>query len=224
MKLKKLIIIAVGIAVTMQSFAAYKMGSNKSSRPDGYINHHGYVDLGLPSGLKWATCNVGASSPSDYGNYYAWGETTTKSSYDETNSLTYGKDMSALQAAGIIGALGCLTMQYDAARANWGGNWRMPTKEECEELERVCKWTWAIQGGHKGYKITGPNGHSIFLPAAGWREESSLSFAGDYGFLWSSTPDESNTQRAFSPNFSRSSYYVGGDNRDNGRSVRPVIE
>ena len=135
------------------------------------INGHEYVDLGLPSGLKWATCNVGASSPSDYGNYYAWGETSTKSEYTESNSKTRGKNM------GDIGG----NSAYDAARANWGGSWRLPTKAEFEELLNRCTWTWTSQNGHKGYLVKGPNGRSIFIPAAGGRDGSSLYLAGEYG-------------------------------------------
>lgn len=103
------------------------------------INGHEYVDLGLPSGLKWATCNVGANSPSEYGDYYAWGETTTKTSYTYENSKTYNKKI------GDIGG----NASYDAARANWGGTWRMPTKEEFDELLNKCTCTWTTQGGKK---------------------------------------------------------------------------
>lgn len=95
---------------------------------NSYINGHEYVDLGLPSGLKWATCNVGANKPEDYGNYYAWGETGTKSSYGASNSKTYGKQMNDIKG----------NSQYDAARSNWGGSWRLPTEKELEELVNKC--------------------------------------------------------------------------------------
>ncbi|MDE6689885.1 MAG: hypothetical protein K2J86_08430, partial [Prevotella sp.] len=147
------------------------------------INGHEYVDLGLPSGLKWAICNVGASSPSEYGNYYAWGETTTKAEFTEENNKTWEKNIGDISG----------NSDYDAARANWGGSWRLPSKKECEELDSKCTWTWTTQGGHNGYKVTGPNGNSIFLPAAGWCLGSSLNDAGDDGRYWSSTPDESDT-------------------------------
>ena len=99
-------------------------GSRKSFTTNGQINGHDFVDLGLPSGLKWATCNVGASSPSEYGNYYAWGEVEPKESYTQENCLTWGQEIGDISG----------NPQYDAARANWGGTWRMPTKSEFEEL------------------------------------------------------------------------------------------
>ena len=189
-----------------------KKQSVKVSEPDGFVNDHGYVDLGLS--VKWATCNVGASSPSDYGDYYAWGETSTKSSYTEENSKTYGKSM------GNIGG----NSSYDVARYRWGGSWRLPTKAEFQELVDKCTWTWTTQGGHNGYKVTGKNGKSIFLPAAGYRYGASPNFVGEYGNYWSSTPDESNTNRAYGLYFSSSRHNVGWDGRGNGRSVRPVVE
>ena len=175
---------------------------------------HEYVDLGLPSGIKWATCNVGASSPFDYGNYYAWGETQSKDKYNGGNSITYGKRMGDISG----------NPQYDAARANWGGSWRLPTKVECEELKNKCIWTWTSQGGHNGYKVIGPNGNSIFLLAAGCRFGSSLDYAESYGYYWSSTPYESGTQYAYVLYFLSSNHSVGGSSRLSGQAVRPVSE
>ena len=178
------------------------------------INGHEYVDLGLPSGLKWATCNVGAKSPSEYGDYYAWGETTTKTRYTEENSKTYNKKIGEIRG----------NESYDAARVNWGGTWRMPTKAEFEELLNKCTWKWTSRGGNNGYNVTGPNGNSIFLPAAGYRRGTSFYYAGSYGVYWSSTPLESNTRYAYGLYFDRGSYDTGWNYRDNGRSVRPVSE
>ena len=175
---------------------------------------HEYVDLGLPSGLKWATCNVGANKPEDYGDYFAWGETKTKSTYDEYNSVTYGKNFSDIGGKS----------QYDAARANWRGIWRLPTIAEMVELENRCIWKWTTQNGVNGYKITGPSGNSIFLPAAGYRGGSSLYYAGEGGDYWSSTPDESDSDDAYSLYFNSSSQNVDWNCRDFGRSVRPVAE
>ena len=178
----------------------------------GRLNGHEWVDLGLS--VRWATCNVGASSPSDYGNYYAWGETKTKSSYTEGNSKTYNVDMPDISGE----------PKYDAATANWGEGWRMPTDEELEELIDKCDWQWTTQGGHNGYKVIGPNGNSIFLPAAGWRYGTSLANAGDGGYYWSSTPYGSFTLRAYYLNFFSGRHYVGWFNRYGGRSVRPVSD
>ncbi len=199
-------------------------GEEKSFKTESLINGHDWVDLGLPSGLKWATCNVGAGSPEDYGNYYAWGETTTKSTYSDDNSLTYGLSKSQLQSQGYIDVGGNLTPSHDAARANWGGSWRLPTKTDLEELEDRCTWTWTTQGGVKGYKVTGPNGNHIFLPAAGYRYGSSLYYARENGYYWSSTPHESNSYGACRLYFDSGAQSVYWSDRYYARSVRPVSE
>ena len=176
------------------------------------INGHEWVDLGLS--VKWATCNVGATLPSDYGDYFAWGEISTKSSYTENNSKTYKKHMGDIAG----------NSKYDAARANWGSTWRMPTKKEFQELKDQCIWTWTSQGGHSGYRVTSKtNGNSIFLPAAGWRSEESLNGVGSHGYYWSADP-YSNTNGS-SLGFD-SSYVTPRGNlyRAHGFSVRPVAE
>ena len=179
----------------------------------GVHNGHEWVDLGLS--VLWATCNVGASSPSDYGNYYAWGETDTKSSYWIDNSRTYEKSMGDISG----------NPSYDAATANWGDGWRMPTKEEFEELQNRCDWQLTTRGGHNGYDVTGPNGNSIFLPAVGLRCGSSLDGVRAGGHYWSSTPDWSNPECAYSLYFfDNGSHSVGWFNRSLGQSVRPVSD
>ena len=193
------------------------------AEPTGSINGYDYIDLGLPSGLKWATCNVGANNPEDYGNYYAWGETETKPIYHDTTSVTHGLIISELLSQGYIDGNNKLTSQHDAATANWGGTWRLPTKEELEELKNECTWTWTTQGGNNGYKVTGPNGNHIFLPAAGYRYGSSPYFAGERSYYWSSTPEE-NYDYAYYLYFDSSSRTVDWFIRYYGRSVRPVSE
>ncbi|MBR3915495.1 MAG: protein kinase [Bacteroidales bacterium] len=176
-------------------------------------NGHKYVDLGLS--VKWATCNVGASKPEDYGNYYAWGEVSWKSEYTEDNSITYGKNITDIKGSVL----------YDAARANWGGTWRLPTKAELEELKNKCTWKWTTQNGVNGYKVTGPNGNSIFLPAAGYREETSLIHDGYRGFYWSSTPyDYYADYAAYYLSFNGGREGVYYDDRDDGLTVRPITE
>ena len=141
----------------------------------GQILGHDYVDLGLS--VKWATCNIGADKPEDYGDYFAWGEAETKSEYTKENSATYGKDNFTF---------------HDAAAENWGGSWRMPTKAECEELISNCTCTWTIIDGHKGCKLTSEkNSNSIFLPAAGLRDEELFALADTMGNYWSSSSDKS---------------------------------
>ena len=180
---------------------------------DGQINGYDYVDLGLPSGLKWATCNVGASSPSEYGNYYAWGEVEPKSSYEGGNNVTNGKEIGDISG----------NSQYDAARANWGGTWRLPTIVEFAELIDNCIWIWTSEDGNYGCKVIGPTGNSIFLPAAGYCDGASVLNAGSYGGYWSSTPD-SNTRYSYRLNFYSSTYNTNCYYRYYGRSVRPVSE
>ena len=175
-------------------------------------NGHEYVDLGLS--VKWATYNVGANKPEDYGDYFAWGETTPKTNYSSDNCKTYGKQMSNISG----------NAQYDAATTNWGGSWRMPTKSEMQELIDKCIWTWTTQNGVNGYKVKGPNGNSIFLPVAGYRDGSSLYNAGNRGYYWSSTPYESYSNYAYYLSFNSSNHYMNNYHRDNGQSVRPVIE
>ena len=180
---------------------------------------HRYVDLGLPSGTKWATCNVGANSPEEYGNYYAWGETSTKSSYTHNNSRTYKVNLGEI--TGVPG--------YDPARAAWGSGWRLPTAQELQELVDRCVWEWTSQGAHYGYKVTGPNGNSIFLPAAGYCSESSLYYVGVHGWYWSSTPTEKGTTLAdmllfLSDDLSDDLCGVGAAPRVCGLSVRPVTD
>lgn len=142
-------------------------------------NGHEYVDLGLPSGLKWATMNIGASTPEGYGDYFAWGETETKNDYS-TDAYTYTDNPTVLPA------------NHDAAAVKWQGNWRMPTVNEYQELFNNCKKEWTTSNGVNGYKLTGTKtgykDKSIFFPAAGKRYNTMpLQSAETYGYYWSSS-------------------------------------
>ena len=147
------------------------------------------VDLGLS--VEWASCNVGAESPEEYGDYFAWGETATKSSYDESNSAIYGLSISELESRGIIDAAGNLTAAYDAATVNWGEGWRMPTTAEIQELIDNCTWKWTTNDGTisgvYGYEVTAPNGNSIFLPPAGYYRGMSHFYPSAHGYYASVT-------------------------------------
>ena len=183
-----------------------------------------YVDLGLS--VKWATCNIGTTIPEGYGDYFAWGETepATNNNYIPSNCATYGLGYSELKSQGYIDEKGNLTARYDAATANWEGYWRMPTKNEINELLKNCTWMWTTQNGVIGYKVTGPNGNSIFLPLAGFYDERLVHVNnGERGYIWCSTPNESDSY----------SIYLYGNNehglyykrvRYYGQSVRPVIK
>ena len=198
----------ISIIITLSCLLGLNMPL--SAQSTGTENGHEWVDLALPSGLKWATCNIGASSPEASGNYYAWGETTPKDEYN--SSLTYGNDISG-------------NVQYDVAAANWGEGWRMPTKEEMQELIDFCTWEWTKQNGYKGYNVTGPNGNSIFLPTTGCKYRSTFnSETCGEGFYWSSTPepDFASSNYAYEFNFRSSSYTVGCDYCGDGQAVRPV--
>ena len=190
-----------------------------------------WVDLGLPSGTLWATCNLGASSPEEYGDYFSWGETEPKESYSWSNYKW-------CNGTGDVMTKYCLSSEYgqvdnkesielsdDAARASWGGDWRIPTETELEELRVKCTWEWTTQNGYNGYKVTSKkNGQSIFLPAAGWRYDAYESRVGSDGYYWSSTPDEISADNACDLYFSEGYHFVDWDYRFDGRSVRPVLE
>ena len=197
--------------------SASSTGQNKTAYLSCPDNRHPHaIDLGLPSGTKWACCNVGASKPEGYGGYFSWGETKTKSSYTKENYLN-GNGTSYYIGKDIAGT------QYDAATTNWGASWVMPNKEQMDELYYKCTSEWTTKNGIKGRRFTGPNGASIFLPAAGYRWlQSILERKGTNGYYWSSTLSDSYDHRAWGRTF----YYSGDDyNYDEryiGESVRPV--
>lgn len=201
----------------------------ESNTPNnGTENGYAYVDLGLS--VKWATCNVGASQPEEYGDYFAWGETEPKEVYDwSTYKWCNGSPKTHTKYCtdsyfGTVDNKTTLEMSDDAAHANWGGSWRMPTKAERDELLEQCTWTWTTQNGVNGYKVTSKkNGNSIFLPAAGFRTySSSLQSAGSRGCYWSSMINSLNSL-AYVLDFNSDIVSSGGDSgRSFGNSVRPV--
>ena len=140
----------------------------------GYSQGHEWVDLGLS--VKWATCNIGASNPQEYGDYIAWGEVYEKSYYDDENCETFGKYYNSLPSS------------KDAARKRWGDTWRMPTETEVFELVTKCAYRWISKSGVLGYEFTGPNGNSIFIPAGGSIYGSSISDIGYEAMLWTTSP------------------------------------
>ena len=196
----------------------------------GILNGHDYVDLGLPSGTLWATCNVGSTTPEGYGDYFAWGETSPKINYSWlTYCLCDGPNNELIKYCnnwndgynGFTDALSTLEASDDAATANWGLGWRMPTHEEMEEL-MYCNKTHSIYNGVNGWLITGPNGNSIFLPAAGYCQIDYHSDANIMGYYWSSSLRAGNPNNAWFIVFNMDVFQVSDSYRDYGLSVRPV--
>lgn len=199
----------------------------------GPFNSHEWVDLG--TGVKWATCNVGASTPEAYGAFFAWGETSPKSEYkwdnykflvtgDSWSNVTFSK-YSTRSNRGAVDDKTRLDYGDDAARVIWGGSWRIPTRSELDELLTKCTWTWTTQGGKNGYKVTSKtNGNSIFLPAAGYQLDGTLYDCGSVGYYWSSSLFSSNPFGAHSLRFSTEEveWYIGA--RRSGFPIRPVSE
>ena len=195
------------------------------SCPDG--NHPHLIDLGLPSGTKWACCNVGAAMPDDYGGYYAWGETVEKSiyapetyqyAYEDANGSYYinGKKYTVINLGSDIAGT-----QYDVAHVKWGGKWQIPSLDQINELLNNCSYAWTSMNGVNGGKFTGSSGGTIFLPAAGYRKED-LQADGRYGLYTSSTQHPSYPFWAYGFDLDSdiARWTIGG--RDNSASVRPV--
>lgn len=196
----------------------------RGNHTTGTLNGHDWVDLGLS--VKWATSNVGASSPSDYGGYYAWGETSTKSRYDWDNCFDCIDDKGDNWGTYRLDGQTYITPSsgYDTAYENWGSTWRMPTDAENEELCKKCNWTWTSKNGHNGYTVTGPNGNSIFLPAAGYCRGTGSHLVGSYGYYWSSSLTSFYSGCARYMFFNSSEYDTDYNGRSLGLSVRPVTE
>ncbi|MBQ9362781.1 MAG: Ig-like domain-containing protein [Bacteroidaceae bacterium] len=195
-----------------------------------YNNHHEYVDLGLPSGLKWATMNVGVNSPEEYGNYYAWAETSPKDTYSWSNYKYCGGSATTLTkynvktGYGMVDNKTVLDFSDDAANVNWGSTWRMPTFEEFRELNSQCTKTHTTLNGVKGLRLVGPNGNSIFLPASGHYEDDTL-YSGERGWYRSNTLNPDAPYASYSFNFIvGGTGGFGGLNRDEGAAVRPVCQ
>ena len=222
---------------------------------------HEWVDLGLPSGTKWATCNIGAKNPQEYGNYYAWGEVTTKSIY---NSSTYKYRNSDGQLTkyditkydiesrygknGFADGKTTLELEDDAAYVNWGGKWMMQTMVQLMELRNECYWEWTEDYNGSGvagcivykakaeadkgkyvYKGKTPSSSyslsdaHIFLPAAGYRYDVDLDYAGSEGTYWSSSLNTDYPLDALSVGFDSDDVNYGSVDRCCGQSVRAVI-
>lgn len=215
--------------------ATVEQKSQVSNATTGSKNGHEWVDLGLPSGTKWATCNVGASSPSEYGDYFAWGETSPKSSYTWENlkyrisgnrydNVKFSKYVTDSKNGKVDGKKE-LELSDDAAYVNWGKGWRMPSLSQIMELIDLCVWERIKTNGRNGFNVVGPNGNSFFLPVTGFREGTEID-ANYNGYYWTRSLFlyDSDNNAAFCTDFRSDAlllYY--GMSRPTGASVRPVV-
>lgn len=186
----------------------------KVSAPDEYVNGHGYVDLGLPSGIRWSTSNVGSEKPYELGQPYAWGELETKEEFSKENSLWQGKEVNDFAG----------NPEYDVARKLWGATWRCPTLKEIQELVDLCDWRWTKLNGKRGFAVTGPNKKSIFLPA---RMSTYEYLYGEYFCnYWSATPGDplNFKSHAMMITSADNSYWIATAYKYGGHEIRPVIE
>lgn len=190
------------------------------------------VDLGLTSGTKWASCNVGADAPENYGDYFAWGETKSKEVFSDTTYSYYVISDSVAADSAVkkiwknIGA-DIAGSEYDAATVNMGDAWQMPNENQCKELIYECEWSWTDVNGVKGYKVVGKNGNSIFLPASGLKGSSDVVNNDKIGGFWSSTlcvAPETVGDFAMIVGFYSESHTVEKGGRGYGRSVRAVAK
>lgn len=223
----------------MMLILVFALGCNKTEEPENGDNNdvvldgHEYVDLGLPSGTLWATCNLGADTPEDYGDYYAWGEVVTKEVYDwgsyrygnyidnryELNKYCTNKNWGI---EGFVDSLIVLEPDDDVVRAVWGTDWRMPSKEDWDELYNNTTLTWATQNGVGGLLVTGKNGNTIFLPATGSYLDGEF-INPDVGIYWSNTLNIYSSERSWGLYFTSDNCHVCGSNdRNRGQCVRAV--
>ena len=214
--------LAINTTYYLRAYATNEVGTSYGEEvtfttlEGNFINGYEYVDLGLPSGLKWATHNFGATMPYEIGEYLAWGEHKGKDMYSISNSETYGVNIADFSG----------DIEYDAAAFTWGGTWRIPTEAETRELKDNCTFEWTEMNGVPGAIVTGPNGNSIFLPSGGFATEGNIDFVDSEGAYWTSSPDPSDPMYYacffyfYNTNFSN----IGWFSKYAGLLVRPVAE
>ena len=226
MKLTKLFVVMMAVATVF-------FGCNKEHNVEAVGYDHECVDLGLPSGTLWATCNIGAKNPWETGDYFAWGETEAKDVYDwkrykyssfidgEYKLTKYCTDPDC-GVNGFTDNLTVLETIDDAVSANWGDGWRMPTREEYDELYRNTSFEWVTINGMSGRRLTGSNGNSIFLPATGFYLDDMVICTG-LGLYWSSTLQTHAQIASWSLHFDDTDCHVCGTyERSRGQAIRAV--
>ena len=194
-------------------------------------NGHEYVDLGLPSGTKWATMNVGATSETDYGLYFAWGETqgyanASTKAFSWSDYKWTEDDGSTMTKYNATDGKTVLDLEDDAVAANWGGSWKMPTEAQFQELLNTanCTNAWTTVNGVNGYLFTSVrNGKTLFIPAAGGADYGSMKNVGNIGFVWSSSINGSDVKDGRCLYFSSGNVRVSRNSRCGGLSVRGVV-
>lgn len=181
------------------------------------IDGHEYVDLGLPSGTLWATMNVGATKPEGYGSYFAWGKTRAKSNFTRSSYF----DSSFQKYRRYVREI--LELEDDAAYSRWGNHWRIPTRQQWEELKSKCNWSWASLNGINGYKVWDKTWKKyIFLPAAGFYEESTLRRKDEVGCYWTSNLKNDDNLKAYYMGFGYDHVEIFYHYRWDGHSIRAV--
>ena len=233
-RLKYAVILLLGLSMAMMTSCTKDPdngGNNGGGNNGNSYNGHEYVDLGLPSGTLWATCNVGADTPEGYGDYFAWGETSPKATYNwstykycywdgEYGQITKYSDDAEYGYNGFTDNLTVLLPEDDAATTNWGSGWCMPTREQLLELKNYTTCVESMQNGVKGLLLTASNGKTLFLPLAGSRYNDGLQSVGGSGHYWSSSLSFS--PRGVSLDYVFSIFSVDVSDRSRGQSVRPV--
>ena len=182
----------------------------------GKVGTHQWVDMGLPSGTRWATCNVDATKPEQRGKHYAWGEIATKATYTQENSKYHRKDIADFSG----------DKAYDVATAKWGKGWRMPTREEFDELFYYCDWKYVQRGGVWGSEFTSPTTkNTIFLPCAGFKDGAKHELASGNGLYWTSTPQRDGYYNgAYMYQFGGGLGEISAGERSYGYTIRPVTD
>lgn len=221
------------VAVLGLFLSATSCGNNeKKNEANNEVKKCEAVDLGLTSGTKWASCNVGADAPEMYGDYFAWGETKSKEVYSDTTYSFYilcdsvAPDSLPKRIWKNIGS-DIAGTEYDAATVHMGDAWKMPNEAQCKELIYECEWTWTELNGVNGYQVVGKNGNSIFLPASGLRGAGDVVNNDKIGGFWSSTlcdAPETSCDFAMHLNYYSESHAVEKGGRGYGRTIRAVAK